>query len=414
MKQQTRAFIVTAIIFVFFILLGLTPSGHAPIASRWNYNEHLFPIFRDRCGGCHIQGGIAPMSLVDYQQAFPWAQSIREEVLNLRMPPWQAEDGFGSFLNGHALSAKEMDMILEWSSGGYPRGPRDKIPIVPELSIDWSFGKPSIELKLPEPYFIERNTDEIVRYFIILNNSDRERWIEGIDFKPGAQSLVRGISLFVDTSGLARSLDKNDASSGFSEEEGQSFPTTPPIAIWRPGQSPLAKRGVGYYLSQGSDLVLRVHYKKTWLTQGYEFFDQTRVGLYFSEISDQISSVVVTSPENLQGNEVSFDYEVKDDITLLALFPEILSDSSMLKVEVTMPNGLHVPLLWLRRPDLEWPTRFWLDKPVVIRTGSLIKVTALLDVGSVFPYGVSLLGINTNAPIRLAIDFVDGVLERFE
>ena len=96
---------------------GSVPRGHTPISSRWNYNEHLFPIFRDRCGACHIEGGVAPMSLVDYQAAYPWTQSIREEILGLRMPPWQAEDGFGDFKNGHALPAHEMDMILEWSSG---------------------------------------------------------------------------------------------------------------------------------------------------------------------------------------------------------------------------------------------------------------------------------------------------------
>ena len=69
-----------AFILVTGILLTLTvpPSGHTPISSRWNYNEHLFPIFRDQCGSCHNDGGIAPMSLLTYQDAFPWTQSIRE------------------------------------------------------------------------------------------------------------------------------------------------------------------------------------------------------------------------------------------------------------------------------------------------------------------------------------------------
>ncbi len=46
---------------VAFILLGVTatPDSHTPIESRWNYNEHLFPLFRDRCGNCHIEGGVA-------------------------------------------------------------------------------------------------------------------------------------------------------------------------------------------------------------------------------------------------------------------------------------------------------------------------------------------------------------------
>ena len=95
MQRHTRW--VVALIIGFVVIIGSVPSGHTPIASRWNYNEHLFPIFRDRCGSCHIDGGVGPMSLVNYQEAYPWTQSIREEILGLRMPPWQAEDGFREF-----------------------------------------------------------------------------------------------------------------------------------------------------------------------------------------------------------------------------------------------------------------------------------------------------------------------------
>ena len=136
-----------AIAMAFVVTLDSGTRGHTPISSRWSYNEHLFPIFRDQCGSCHIDGGVAPMSLMTYQDAFPWTQSIREEILGLRMPPWQAEDGFGMFRNGHALSAHDMDMILEWSSGGYPQGPRDQVPPAPELSAEWTLGEPATTLE---------------------------------------------------------------------------------------------------------------------------------------------------------------------------------------------------------------------------------------------------------------------------
>ena len=96
------------------------------------------------------------MSLLTYQEAFPWTQSIREEVLGLRMPPWKAEDGFGEFLNGHVLPAHELDMILEWSSGGYPQGPRDQSPTPPSPSETWALGAPSLDLTLSDPFLIEK------------------------------------------------------------------------------------------------------------------------------------------------------------------------------------------------------------------------------------------------------------------
>ena len=110
------------------VAMGSIPRGHTPIASRWNFNEHFYLVFKDRCGSCHVEGGVAPMSLIDYQSALPWAQSIREEVLGLRMPPWQAEDGFGDFKNGRALTANrdghDPRMVVRWlpvgSSGSGP------------------------------------------------------------------------------------------------------------------------------------------------------------------------------------------------------------------------------------------------------------------------------------------------------
>ena len=125
MRDHTRVptrWVIGLAALVVTVLLGSSTSGHTAIASRFTYNEHLFPIFQRQCGSCHVEGGVAPMSLLTYNEAYPWTQSIREEVLGLRMPPWKAEDGFGDFVNGHVLPAHEMDMILEWSSGGVPAG----------------------------------------------------------------------------------------------------------------------------------------------------------------------------------------------------------------------------------------------------------------------------------------------------
>ena len=191
MPRRTR-WIVGLVAGVLLGGLGSSTNGHTPIASRFTYNEHLFPIFEKQCGSCHIDGGVAPMSLLTYQEAFPWTQSIREEVLGLRMPPWKAEDGFGEFLNGHVLPAHELDMILEWSSGGYPEGPRDQRPTPPSLSETWTLGTPSLDLTLSEPFLIDSETSELIRYFSVPTALDIDGWITGIDILPGSRAVVLG------------------------------------------------------------------------------------------------------------------------------------------------------------------------------------------------------------------------------
>ena len=132
------------------------------------------------------------MSLVTYQEAYPWAQSIREEVLGLRMPPWRAEDGFGDFSNGHALSAQEMDMILEWSSGGYPQGPRDQQPEPLAESTEWGLGEPDVELMMDEAFTIDSDVNDVVRYFVLPSTITDTSFLVGADVMPGAGAVVRG------------------------------------------------------------------------------------------------------------------------------------------------------------------------------------------------------------------------------
>ena len=153
------------------------------------------------------------MSLVTYREAFPWSQSIREEILALRMPPWEAEDGFGDFRNGHSLSAEEMDMILEWSSGGYPQGPRSIALEEMSTTPQWALGPPSSILPVAEPFLIRGAISEVVRSFVVPANQESEQWVTAVDIIPEASSVVRGVTVYIDETGMARSLDEADSES---------------------------------------------------------------------------------------------------------------------------------------------------------------------------------------------------------
>ena len=392
------------------VVVTSTPRGHTPIASRWNYNEHLFPIFRDNCGSCHRENGVAPMSLVTYQEAYPWAQSIREEVLGMRMPPWQAEDGFGDFKNGHALPAHEMDMILEWSSGGYPQGPRDQTPEPPASTVVWRMGEPDTVLEMAGAFALDAGVSEIVRYFVLPAGNDEDRIVAAVDFLPGAGAVVRGAAIFVDATGAARALDDADPAPGFAEAAGQDFPAVPPLAVWMPSAEPVKGEGVGYPLPAGADIVVRVHYKKTWITEGEAFSDQSRVGLHFADGSaSRIEGLLVSSDPEVGGREVVFTQAIDSDRSVLALLPEVTVEADELLVEAIKPDGTRVPMLWLREPSTGWPTRFWFEEPVELPSGSELEVTAVLKPAAKRTGARSLLGAG-DAPIRLVADFVEGTV----
>src|SRR5260370_42204195 len=59
------------------------------------FNKDIAPIFQKSCERCHHAGTSAPMSLVTYNEARPWAKSIKEHVATRDMPPWHLDKTVG-------------------------------------------------------------------------------------------------------------------------------------------------------------------------------------------------------------------------------------------------------------------------------------------------------------------------------
>src|SRR5580704_7891116 len=90
------------------------------------FHKEVEPILQNRCQGCHRPGEAAPMPLMSYQEARPWAKAIKAAVLLHKMPPWFADPAHGSFSNDRRLSKEEMDALVAWADGGAKEGaPRD-------------------------------------------------------------------------------------------------------------------------------------------------------------------------------------------------------------------------------------------------------------------------------------------------
>ena len=103
-------------------------SAHDLITTRLTWSREISRIFYRSCTGCHREGGVAPMSLMKFEEARPWAVAIKEEVLNRRMPPWNAVKGFGEFKGDLSLTQDEISRIADWVEGGAPEGDPQLLP----------------------------------------------------------------------------------------------------------------------------------------------------------------------------------------------------------------------------------------------------------------------------------------------
>jgi hypothetical protein len=109
-------------------------AAHDPITTKLTWSAEISRIVYKRCVSCHREGASAPMPLVSFEQARPWAKAIKDEVLNRRMPPWGAVKGFGEFLDDAGLSQEEIQLIAEWVEGGAPEGNPQLLPRLPQFA----------------------------------------------------------------------------------------------------------------------------------------------------------------------------------------------------------------------------------------------------------------------------------------
>ncbi len=125
---------------------GPASSAGASAAAAPTFSKDIAPVLFNRCAECHRPGAMAPMSLLTYEDARPWAGRSRQKVVTREMPPWGADPSVGKFANDPSLSQAEIDMIAAWVDAGAPEGSRADLPPAPHFTEGWSIGKPDLRL----------------------------------------------------------------------------------------------------------------------------------------------------------------------------------------------------------------------------------------------------------------------------
>src|SRR5437870_12583394 len=78
------------------------------------FSKDIAPILYKNCVECHRPTAMAPMSLLAYEDARPWARAIKLKVQSRQMPPWGADPTVGKYSNDVSLKQAEVDAIAAW------------------------------------------------------------------------------------------------------------------------------------------------------------------------------------------------------------------------------------------------------------------------------------------------------------
>src|SRR2546423_12084464 len=98
------------------VLAIAVPATAADAPRQVTFSKDVAPIFQAKCQECHQPNSIAPMSLITFQDARPWARSIKERVATRQMPPWHIDRSVGiqKFKNDMSLTDDQVDTIVRW------------------------------------------------------------------------------------------------------------------------------------------------------------------------------------------------------------------------------------------------------------------------------------------------------------
>src|SRR5277367_746239 len=157
------------------------------------YTKDIATIFQAKCEECHRKNTAAPMSLVTYQEARPWAKAIRERVITRNMPPWHLDKtvGIQHFSNDRSLSDDQIATIVRWVDSGAPMGdPKDMpAPIQWPNDEQWQlakqFGQPDLVIK-SDAYTMPAQGQDVWWKPVTAIPIDEPRWVRAVEMRPGS------------------------------------------------------------------------------------------------------------------------------------------------------------------------------------------------------------------------------------
>ena len=180
-------FVLAALLLLPAGLAGQTAGGSgqpAPVT----FTKNVAPILQQHCQTCHRPDTFAPMSLLTYEDARPWARSIKQKVSAREMPPWYIDRNVGvrHFKNDASLTDDEIATIVRWVDAGAPKGNAADMPPPKQFEADntWHMGKPDLIVQLPKDMEVAARAADRWVDVVVDSGLKEDRYIQGIEVRP--------------------------------------------------------------------------------------------------------------------------------------------------------------------------------------------------------------------------------------
>ena len=171
-----------------FFVLGAFLFASSALAAEPTFTKDVAPILQQHCQTCHRPDTFAPMSLLTYEDARPWARSIKQKVSAREMPPWYIDRNVGvrHFKNDASLTDDEIATIVRWVDAGAPKGNPADMPAPKQFEADntWHMGKPDLIVQLPKDLMVPAQAADRWLDVVVDAGLKEDRYIQGIEVRP--------------------------------------------------------------------------------------------------------------------------------------------------------------------------------------------------------------------------------------
>ena len=414
--MKNISLLVVTILLAAPLLMG--PASNAHNNETVTFAKDIAPIFFKNCVSCHRAGEAAPMSLLSYKDARPWAKSIREKVADRTMPPWHADPQHGDFVNDRRLTQQEIDKILAWVDGGAKEGDARDLPPQPTFVEGWSIGKPDLVLSMPEEFTLDATGPDEYHYFAIETNFAEDRYLLAAEARPGNRKIVHHIVAFVQPpqagsqNGAVIPKDgeesimysdgrllrvKADApvhndgcqlpnGGGGSVPDGRTRDRLMPVlTVFAPGgEADRWEEDAVMRIPAGAKIILQIHYTKVASSVQK---DRSSIGLIFAKkphtklrSTDIVANLYIQIPPGQERQKSTACWTFGDrDVELSALRPHMHFRGAAMEVRAVYPDGRTEVLLNVPKYDFSWQEIYRLKERKVIPKGTIVQITGYFD-----------------------------------
>ncbi|MCA9103037.1 MAG: redoxin family protein, partial [Planctomycetales bacterium] len=337
------------------------------------FAEHIAPLLKTHCQGCHRPGTTAPFSLRTYDEAVDHAEMIAEVVREQRMPPLFASEAHGTFINRREMTPAEIRLVRQWVAGDQALGDVSLLPepLEPQQS-KWRISEPDLVITMGKPIEIPADGYVPYKYVVLPHVFTEDTWISQVEILPGNQSAVHHCNMaYVEFGG-----DYSDA----------QF-----ITGHVPGGLPMVlEDGVGFCIPKGAMLGLQLHY----VTNGSATTDQTSVGFVFAKgridkrlqhfrVSDLEFEIEPEHPHYPVAASHTFDCNA----TGVGLFVHMHLRGKDMTFDAKYPDGGEETLLTVPNYNFDWQVGYvWERGAVRFPRGTAIECIAHFDNSRFNPY----------------------------